>query len=185
MRHSNIDDPGWWQRLGASLGLHKEEPLDRGLRLIGERLGLDDEQLPPTTTRGAVDYSAEPTAALARNIFYAPDMDGQADPGEVVWIRVQRPDNPKQSVDRAILVIGRARQTILGLLISPAAEHATEDNWLGIGSGAWDEQGRPCFVRMDITLEVPESSIRRQGTVLPQRRFERVASMLRSVYGWG
>ena len=185
MRSSNIDGRGWWQRLGSSLGLHREEPLDRGLRLIGERLGLDDEQAAPSRPRGLADYSTEPTAALARNIFYAPDMDGQADPGEVVWIRIQQPDNPEGAVDRAILVIGRARQTMLGLLISPAQEHADEDNWLGIGSGAWDEQGRPCFVRMDTTLEVAESTIRRQGAVLPRRRFERVASVLRSVYGWG
>lgn len=57
-----------------------------------------------------------------------PDMDGQADSGEVVW--VWAPSDGKQSPprERAVLIISRTRTTVLGLLISPTQTMLTKRN---------------------------------------------------------
>ncbi|WJZ03363.1 type II toxin-antitoxin system PemK/MazF family toxin [Corynebacterium freiburgense] len=161
-----------------------DRALDRGLARLGDRLGLDT----PTEDeprRRAIAVNAKPTHTLARNLYYAPDMDGQADPGEVVWIMVNTngPDNPP--TERAIVVVGRTAHNILGLLISPDSTHKNEHNWLDIGAGGWDEASRQCWVRLDKVLEVPELDIRRQGAIIPKQRFERIANRLRKEFGWG
>ena len=111
-------------------------------------------------------------------------MDGQADPGEVIWVWIQPnlPGHPAR--ERAMVVVGRSQHLLLGLLISPNPEHANEDNWIDIGSGGWDVAGCQCWVRLDKILEVPESTIRRQGAIIPKSRFERIAQRLRSDYSW-
>ncbi|MDO4686069.1 MAG: type II toxin-antitoxin system PemK/MazF family toxin [Corynebacterium sp.] len=162
-----------------------DRALDRGLARLGDRLGLDTPHDDDEPKRRAVAVKAKPTHTLARSIYYAPDMDGQADPGEVVWIMVNTngPDHPP--TERAIVVVGRAAHNILGLLISPDTTHKDEHNWLDIGAGGWDESSRQCWVRLDKVLEVPELDIRRQGAIIPRQRFERIANRLRREFGWG
>lgn len=92
-------------------------------------------------------------------------MDGQADSGEVVWVWVPAEGKQAPPRERAILVVGRTRTTVLGLLISPNPKHALDDAWLEIGSGEWDESGCDCWVRLDRLLEVSEEQVRRQGTL--------------------
>ena len=38
---------------------------------------------------------------------YSPELDGEPDPGEVVWAWVPYEDDPSQGKDRPVLVIGR------------------------------------------------------------------------------
>ncbi|AKK03754.1 type II toxin-antitoxin system PemK/MazF family toxin [Corynebacterium epidermidicanis] len=158
--------------------------LESGLERIGNRLGLN-----PT---GATDServeaacSVRSTADLVRNIYYAPDMDGHAEPGEIVWITLPAELSSSGNKDRALLVVGHGIQTILGLLISSNSEHSTEANWAEIGSGPWEESGAPAWLRLDKVVEVPELAIRREGAVMPRQRFEPIATRLRNEYGWG
>lgn len=159
--------------------------LDRGLARLGDRLGLDVPTNDTPQRRAVAVVNAKPTHALARSLYYAPDMDGQADPGEVVWIMVNTNGPDKPPMERAIVVVGRAAHKILGLLISPDDAHKDEQNWLDIGAGAWDESSRQCWVRLDKVLEIPELHIRRQGAIIPKHRFDRIANRLRKEYGWG
>lgn len=151
--------------------------LDRGLALLNERLAS------PAVRRGkdlAARVQVKATAKIPRNIYYAPDMDGSAEPGEVVWVTV--PSQPPS--ERSMLVVGRDRHDVLGLLISPEKDHAQDSRWLGIGCGSWDSSGEPCWVRLDKTLCVPESDVHRRGATLPPMRFERVANRLRDHFDW-
>ena len=157
--------------------------LEEGLDKLAELLGLHDTRIDDPEERAAVT-TVRPTEHHARSIYYAPDMDGQADPGEVIWVWIQPnlPGHPAR--ERAMVVVGRSQHLLLGLLISPNPEHANEDNWIDIGSGGWDVAGRQCWARLDKILEVPESTIRRQGAIIPKSRFERIAQRLRSDYSW-
>src|SRR5580765_7990997 len=47
------------------------------------------------------------TADRARTIVYAPDLDGAADPGEIVWAWVPFEENDGRGKDRPLLVVGR------------------------------------------------------------------------------
>jgi hypothetical protein len=58
------------------------------------------------------------------------------------------------------------------------------EGWLGLGTGPWDAEGRPSWVRLDRVLDVPEQGIRREGAVCSRATFDRVADRLRSDYGW-
>ena len=125
-----------------------------------------------------------PARDRARRIVYAPDLDGAADPGEIVWAWVPFEEHDGRGKDRPVLVVGRDGRELLGLMLSSQAGHADDDNWVGIGSGRWDGQGRASYVRLDRVIEVGEHEIRREGAVLDEARFDRVAGELRSRYGW-
>ncbi len=116
--------------------------------------------------------------------MYAPDLDGAADPGEVVWAWVPFEENDGRGKDRPLLVVGRDGADLLGLMLSSRHERAGDREWLSVGSGPWDGQGRESFVRLDRVLEVGEHDIRREGAVLDRDRFDRVAGQLRGRFGW-
>ena len=137
---------------------------------------------PRPTGRGSV--RSAPTGDRARRVVYAPDLDGAADPGEVVWAWVPFEEDARRGKDRPLLVVGRAGGELLGLMLSSQHKRDGEPGWVGIGSGAWDREGRESFARLDRVLEVAENGIRREGAVLPRDRFERVAEELRGRYGW-
>ncbi|AVP69222.1 hypothetical protein A5N78_02060 [Prescottella equi] len=140
---------------------------------------------PPSAVPGRpVSRRTSPTAHRARRIEYAPDLDGRADPGEIVWTWVTYEEDPGQGKDRPVLVVGRDGNTLLGLMLSSNSERDDEPNWLALGTGPWDADSRPSWVRLDRVLDVPEAGIRREGAVLDVDRFETVAARLRADYSW-
>ena len=151
------------------------------------------ESIVPLVTRavrafGGAPARAEtrsaPTGERARRIAYAPDRDGAADPGEVVWAWVPFEEGDGRGKDRPMLVVGKDGGGLLGLMLSSQHDRADDRDWVSVGSGAWDREGRESFVRLDRVLEVAEHGIRREGAVLPRDRFDRVAELLRERYGW-
>ena len=118
------------------------------------------------------------------HIEYAPHADGHPDPGEVVWTWVPYEEDDGRGKDRPVLVVGREGRDLVGLMLSSQADRADDRNWVGVGAGKWDAQGRPSYVRLDRVIEVGEHEIRREGAVLDKRRFDRVAQELRERYGW-
>ncbi|MHA6795290.1 type II toxin-antitoxin system PemK/MazF family toxin [Pseudonocardia bannensis] len=141
-----------------------------------------DGPRPSAPARGPVRTA--PAADRAMTVVYAPDLDGAADPGEIVWAWVPYEEDASQGKDRPLLVVGRRGSDLLGLMLSSQHDRAGDPNWVGIGSGAWDRQGRASFIRLDRVLEVGEHDIRREGAVLDRTRFDRVAAELRTRYGW-
>lgn len=119
-----------------------------------------------------------------RQLVYAPQLDGQADPGEVVWTWVPYEDDPAQGKDRPVLVVGRDDKTLLGLMLSSKGDHDGEAHWFALGAGTWDRESRPSWVRLDRVLEVDEDGIRREGAVLDRDRFASIAAILRADYHW-
>jgi hypothetical protein len=125
-----------------------------------------------------------PSPPRGRHLEYSPNLDGDADPGEIVWTYVKYEDDPNQGKDRPVLVVGRNGRTLLGLMLSSQHDRDGQRNWLGLGAGAWDREDRPSWVRLDRVLEVDQDGIRREGAILDQGRFDKVAAVLRADYGW-
>ena len=140
----------------------------------------------PTGTPGPRRASRRPVRPAARAphpratgpgaVAYAPDLDGAADPGEIVWTWVPYEEDDGRGKDRPVLVVGREGRDLVGLMLSSQADRADDRNWVGVGAGKWDGQGRPSYVRLDRVIEVGEHEIRREGAVLDKRRFDRVAA---------
>ncbi|BBY30756.1 mRNA interferase PemK [Mycolicibacterium sediminis] len=173
--------------------LPRNEGLQRSLQQ-GIKLGIDAglaalsgaaaPQQQAITTGRPVTETSVPTAHRARRLQYSPDLDGRADPGEIVWTWVVYEDDPTRGKDRPVLVVGRDSRTLLGLMLSSQDRHHGDDAWVGIGTGSWDHEGRASWVRLDRVLDVPEEGIRREGAVLDRERFEIVATRLRAEYSW-
>ncbi|MCH9642337.1 MAG: type II toxin-antitoxin system PemK/MazF family toxin [Actinomycetia bacterium] len=169
--------------------LQRSDTLQRGIQQ-GIRIGLDalagalDSPTPALPAGRPVSSTFAPTAHRARKVGYAPDLDGQADPGEVVWTWVVYEDDPSKGKDRPVLVVGRDQSNLLGLMLSSQDHHRDDPNWISIGRGGWDYEGRISWVRLDRVLDVPEEGIRREGAILNREVFDLVATRLRAEYSW-
>jgi PemK-like, MazF-like toxin of type II toxin-antitoxin system len=117
--------------------------------------------------------------------IYAPDLDGDADPGEIVWTWVPYEDDPAQGKDRPVLLVARtgSEAHLLGVMLS-SKDHDDDRNWLRLGTGAWDGEGRPSWVRLDRVIRIDGEHIRREGAVLDRQRFDGVVARLRPLHGW-
>ncbi|GAA4086550.1 type II toxin-antitoxin system PemK/MazF family toxin [Nonomuraea soli] len=132
----------------------------------------------PRPQRGAVReiYSIDRAASLA----YTPDLDGMADPGEVVWAWVPYEEDPARGKDRPLLIVGRAGRRLLGMMLSSKGDDGPD--WLELGS--WGNDGRVSYLRLDRVFVLDEDDIRREGAVLHPERFARVAARLKRTHGW-
>lgn len=113
---------------------------------------------------------------------YAPDLDGDADPGEIVWTWVPFEEDHTRGKDRPVLVVGRDGPWLLGLVLSSRDHDARPgrpgESWLDLGTGDWDSRRRPSEVRLDRVVRVDPRTVRREGAVLDRRRFDAVAAAL-------
>ncbi|WP_018683166.1 type II toxin-antitoxin system PemK/MazF family toxin [Actinokineospora enzanensis] len=137
----------------------------------------------PRPARGAVWQV--PTSDRPDHISYSPDLDGDADPGEIVWAWVPYEDDPDRGKDRPLLVVGRTGRTLRAMMLSSKHPHDNErDDWLELGSGEWDRDGRKSYLRLNRLFELGEHDIRREGSILEPDRFTLVADALAARYGW-
>ncbi|MGA4845203.1 type II toxin-antitoxin system PemK/MazF family toxin [Streptomyces sp. G5(2025)] len=115
---------------------------------------------------------------------YAPDRDGDPDPGEIVWTWVPYEENDGRGKDRPVLVVAReAAGTLLAVRLS-SKRHDRDREWVPIGSGPWDREGRESWVDIDRVLRVHERGMRREACALDRVRFGLVVLRLRERYGW-
>ena len=143
------------------------------------------------TTRRSEDHPHRgevreiPTAASATRLVYAPERDGLADAGEIVWTWVPYEEDPGRGKDRPLLVVGRRGGRLHGLMLSSRRPDAWElQDWLPVGSGPWDREQRDSYVRVDRLFEFDEDDIRREAAVMDEELFWMVADVLRARYGW-
>lgn len=120
-------------------------------------------------------------------VIYSPKSDGAPDPGEIVWTWVPYEEDYSQGKDRPVLLVGRTRGKLLALMLT-SKDHLNDrrgdNDYLDIGTGSWDRQGRPSEVKLDRILQVNEADVRREGAILDAVRFADVASGLRQRHGW-
>ncbi|MFE4638497.1 type II toxin-antitoxin system PemK/MazF family toxin [Streptomyces sp. NPDC056773] len=127
---------------------------------------------------------ADPNAIGPVQTSYAPDRDGDPDPGEIVWTWVPFEENDGRGKDRPVLVVAReASGTLLAVQLS-SKRHDHDREWVPIGTGPWDSAGRESWVDVDRVLRVHEDGMRREACALDRTRFQLVVDRLRERYGW-
>ena len=108
------------------------------------------------------------------NFEYSPSLDGDADPGEIVWTWVPFEEDHSQGKDRPVLLVGRDGEYLLALMMTSKdhnnREHA-DSNYLDIGSGPWDSQGRASEVKLNRVIRVRSDAMRREGAIMPEDTF--------------
>jgi len=103
-------------------------------------------------------------------IQYTPHLDGDPDPGEVVWTWVPFEEDQTLGKDRPVIIIGRHGDLLSGVALT--SKH--KPNTIEVGSGPWDGQGRPSYAKVDRLLDIEPATVRREGAVLSRRRFDTV-----------
>lgn len=108
------------------------------------------------------------------NFEYSPSLDGDADPGEIVWTWVPFEEDHSQGKDRPVILVGRDGEYLLALMMTSKdhnnREHA-DSNYLDIGSGPWDPQGRASEVKLNRVIRVRPDAMRREGAIMPEDTF--------------
>ncbi|PVE95593.1 type II toxin-antitoxin system PemK/MazF family toxin [Microbacterium sp. TPD7012] len=117
-------------------------------------------------------------------VAYAPERDGAPDAGEIVWTWVPYEENDGRGKDRPVLVIGRASADRVYAVRMTSRAHDGDRDFLTIGAGSWDSQGRESWVDIEQLYSVHEHGLRREAAVLDRGRYDRVASALTRRYGW-
>ena len=172
-----------------------QKAVRRGLRMLQSRQSAPPApasvRRPPAGTRrttGGPEGAGYPGDYQGRaTVRYAPQPDGDPDPGEVVWAWVPYEEDHARGKDRPVLLVGHNGPYLLALMMTsrdriPAG--TTSDGYVDLGAGGWEKAGRASEVRLDRVLQIRPDSIRREGAVLDSTRFEKVAAGLRRRHGW-
>lgn len=127
---------------------------------------------PATGASDGSDYPGDYRDMI--NFEYSPSLDGDADPGEIVWTWVPFEEDHSQGKDRPVLLVGRDGEYLLALMMTSKdhnnREHA-DSNYLDIGSGPWDPQGRASEVKLNRVIRVRPDAMRREGAIMPEDTF--------------
>jgi hypothetical protein len=151
--------------------MSKHRRLVAGLVAAGLALFKERDRLAGRTSRPSSPPSRRvPTGTT---VEYSPDIDGDADPGEVVWTWVPYEDDPAKGKDRPVVIIGRSGEDLAGVpLTSKNKGHGA----VPVGTGGWDRSGRPSYAKVDQLIVVRERDVRREGSVLERQRFDAVVA---------
>ncbi len=159
---------------------HKGESRQGEARTSGSSAPKPSAPKPSASTRSASTASASAGSDYPgdyRDMIdfeYSPSMDGDADPGEIVWTGVPFEEDHSQGKDRPVLLVGRDGEYLLALMMTSKdhnnREHA-DPNYLDIGSGPWDPQGRASEVKLNRVIRVRPDSMRREGAIMPEDTF--------------
>jgi hypothetical protein len=112
---------------------------------------------------------------------YAPELDHEPDPGEVVWAWVPFEEDPTQGKDRPLAIVGRCAEKPEDLVCFQLSsrDRSGDDDWVLIGVGSWDSEGRPSWVNVDRPLAVTPEGVRREGGMLTREQFDAVVDAAR------
>lgn len=115
---------------------------------------------------------------------YVPSTDGNPDPGEIVWTWVPYEEQDGRGKDRPVLLVAtESTGTTLALQLT-SKPHGGDHDFIAIGRGRWDTEGRPSWVGLDRVFRVHPDGMRREAAALDRENFERVTGALASRYGW-
>ena len=144
---------------------------------------------PATSNRPQTSIREASIADALAHASYTPVMDGDADPGEVIWTWVPYQEDASVGKDRPAVVIGAQGEGVYILQLTSkdhtrdaAQEAAAGRYWLDIGAGDWDSKGRPSEVRLDRALWVKATDVRREGAIRPKKTWQLIVDALEEHY---
>ena len=113
-------------------------------------------------------------------VEYTPAIDGDPDPGDVVWAWVPYEEDPSQGKDRPIVVIGRRGDALVGIPLT--TKRHDDEAQVDVGTGDWDSKRRTSYARVWRLMEVDPAEMRREGAVLERAPFDRLIEAVDQYY---
>ncbi len=146
----------------------------RAVAAIGGLLGrtTGNRRRPPRTAVPEEHVTvAPPDAAIGDVRFsYVPCLDGDPDPGEVVWAWVSYEEDPTLGKDRPVVIVGRAGPMLAAVALTTKGRDDPDNVF--VGTGPWDPAGRDSWAKLDRIVRIDPAAMRREGAVLDRRRFD-------------
>ena len=155
----------------------KPKPAGRG-ESGGGLLGRVKDTLGTSTGRQAGARPRTRTTTVA--IEYSPRIDGDPDPGEIVWTWIPFEEDPSQGKDRPVVIIGRRNGNLVGVPLTTKADN--REAQVAVGRGDWDPERRPSYARIWRLLEIDERRMRREGAILDRAGFDSVVTAVDEYY---
>lgn len=109
-------------------------------------------------------------------VEYTPEIDGDPDPGEVVWTWVPFQEDPNRGKDRPVVIVGRSGDDLAGVPLT--SKNKGRNDHVPVGTGGWDPKRRPSWAKVDRLLMIDPDDVRREGAVLAEDRFDVVVGRL-------
>ena len=144
-------------------------------RLTSLRRGHPRHRAAVPERHGAAAPADADLAAV--DVVYEPCIDGDPDPGEVVWAWVSYEEDPHEGKDRPVVIIGRVGVNLAAVALTTKG-HDHPDN-VFVGSGSWDPGHRDSWAKLDRIVTIDPASMRREGAALDKSRFDALISALR------
>lgn len=144
----------------AAVTARVRDAIDAGKQAVqrtGRRTRRRDDTGPALPSEGVV------------HIEYSPRLDGDPDPGEIVWAWVPFEEDPTQGKDRPVVIIGRRGSNLVGVPLTTRADD--REAQVPIGIGAWDRDRRESYARIWRLLDLDPERVRREGAILEPDRF--------------
>lgn len=154
----------------------------RGAGQNGERAGGSTVLASETPGRYGSTATRDLSAAELSRIRtgYAPNPDGDPDPGEVVWTWVPYAENDGRGKDRPVLVLGRIDDTSVAACYLSSKYH---QGFAAIGRGGWDPQNRDSYLNPERLLRVTTHGMRREGDLVTLQQYQQALQAVSAVHG--
>ena len=153
-------------------------------RSLDRRRSATTDGKPNPPTGGAP--ASRPGGPDGIQVAYAPEHDGEPDPGEVVWAWVPFEEDPTQGKDRPVLVLGFDGDLLAAVQLSSKdhGQRRDAEEWVEVGRGAWDRDGRVSYADASRLLRLRPADVRREGSALDRPRFDAVLARVEAIHGW-
>jgi len=149
------------------------EVLGAGCRAVGRTTRRTADRLRESARRRSAGRRRRRTPAEGVvHVEYSPCLDGDPDPGEIVWAWVPFQEDPTQGKDRPVVVIGRRGDRLVAVPLTTKRDD--REAQVALGTGRWDSQQRASYARIWRMLDIDPGDMRREGAVLDPDRFARL-----------
>src|SRR3954447_16811198 len=130
-------------------------------------------------TRRRREPPTRPVDAGVR-IEYTPHLDGDPDPGEIVWTWVPFEEDPSLGKDRPVVIIGRRGNMLVGVPLTTKRD--AREPQVEVGTGDWDPQHRVSYARIWRLYDVDPHAMRREGAIVTPQTFVDVVKAVDRYY---
>jgi PemK-like, MazF-like toxin of type II toxin-antitoxin system len=140
--------------------------------------------LSPGQAGPAATVEVDPRRLPSVRLGYAPDRDGEPDPGEVVWTWVPYEERDGRGKDRPVAIVAASGDGDFLAVQLTSKAHDDDHDFIALGDGAWDHEGRPSWARIDRVFRVRAGGMRREAASLDATPYARLTKALGDRYGW-
>jgi hypothetical protein len=172
---------------GAVSGLQRFFAVLRSLFAPTERPKTDRPggvSASPGRSSSTATTEVDPRSLGAVRLSYAPSRNGTPDPGEIVWTWVPFEERDGRGKDRPVMIVAPlTRGAVLAVQLT-SKDHTGHPDYVQLGIGPWDRTGRESWANIDRVFRIYPDGMRREASAVDASRYSRIATALRSRYGW-